>query len=69
MNNPEPGIRNLHSDDSELFREAKQLAYRLADLIGEELNAFEAKRRPLANGVFVTRMNGELVFDFEQKNW
>ena len=39
-------IGNLHPDDYEMFRNAKQLAYRLADLIGEELSVFEPKRRP-----------------------
>lgn len=38
----------MYTDDVEIFKEAKTLAYRLADLIGETLNTFEAKRRPLA---------------------
>ena len=36
----------MHPDDFEIFHEARKLAYRLADLIDEKLNTFEAKRRP-----------------------
>jgi predicted metal-dependent hydrolase len=43
-------LNNIHPDDLQTFEQARELAYKLAAYIKEELRAFEHKRRPLFGG-------------------